>query len=40
MDDSTTSMQGSPVEAGFMAAVLLVMFVSLFVGCKTPEIVV
>lgn len=39
MTDSV-SIQGSPAEAGFMAVVLVVMFFALFVGCKTPEIVV
>ncbi|CAM9142570.1 unnamed protein product [Hapterophycus canaliculatus] len=39
-DDSSSSDPGSPGEAGFMAAVLVVMFICLFVGWKTPETVV
>lgn len=39
-DDSSSDNPGSPGEAGFMVAVLVVMFVALFVGWKTPETVV
>lgn len=40
MDDSSESSPGSPGEAAFMAVLLMVMFVSLFIGWKTPETVV
>ncbi|CBN75624.1 TrkA-C domain protein [Ectocarpus siliculosus] len=39
MADSSDS-SGSPAEAAFMGVVLTVMFISLFVGLKTPETVV
>lgn len=37
-DDDTQ--QGSPGKAAFMGVVLVVMFLCLFVGWKTPETVV
>lgn len=39
MADSSDS-SGSPAEAAFMGVVLTAMFISLFVGLKTPETVV
>lgn len=37
-DDDET--KGSPGEAAFMGVVLIVMFLCLFMGWKTPETVV
>eukprot|EP00903_Cladosiphon_okamuranus_P007706 g7468.t1 len=40
VSSESESSPGSPLEAGFMGVVLLVMFVCLFIGWKTPETVV
>lgn len=39
-DSDDSSDEGSPAKASFMGVVLVVMFICLFIGWKTPETVV